>query len=228
MRHHGTPHAKHRYRGRLLGTLVVVLGALILLVRGWPVFTSSSSDAPFSDRATEPIQIQDIQPTSQSQELTPPPPAPPPPIVVPNDEPINERLEFSDATLTVEDPGPDDRLQRGTADTPTTARQPDTNPRLFRAVQPEYPSAARENNVRARVEVAVEVSVTGRVKQATIVKRWRLSEEGRVRPVAHLKYGLEKAALGAAQRSRFRPAQHDGSPVASRTTITFEFGPSSH
>ena len=61
---------------------------------------------------------------------------------------------------------------------------------------------------------------------ATVLKRWRLSDGSSARPVAHLKHGLEEAALVAARRSRFRPAQHNGTPVESQTTITFEFGPS--
>jgi hypothetical protein len=64
------------------------------------------------------------------------------------------------------------------------------------------------------------------VTTATVLKRWRLSDGGQARPVAQLDYGLEEAALVAARRSRFRPAQQNGRPVASQTTLTFEFGTS--
>jgi outer membrane biosynthesis protein TonB len=216
----------HEYRRRVLASLAVVLGLGIALVRWWPAPTSSFPDGLFRERGPERIQINEVQPTTQSRERTPPPPAPVPPVVVPNDVVIENEIEFGEGTLTIEDPGDDERLQEGDSKTATAARPPDTDARLFRAVQPNYPSAAREQSVRARVRVAVQVSKTGRVETAAVLKRWRLSEGGRPRPVSRLKHGLEEAALAAARRSRFRPARHDGRPVASQTTITFEFGPS--
>ena len=146
--------------------------------------------------------------------------------MVPNDVVIEGEIEFGEGTLAIEDPGDDERLRRGNSETTTAARRPDTNARLFRAVQPDYPSSARKDEVRARVRVAVQVTKTGRVKTATVLKRWRLSKGGRAHPVARLEHGLEEAALGAARRSRFRPAQHNGTPVASQTTVTYEFGTS--
>ncbi|WP_251964156.1 energy transducer TonB, partial [Salinibacter ruber] len=153
-------------------------------------------------------------------------PAPAPPKVVPNNVVIEDKIEFGTSALAVDVPGDDDQLRDGTTDTPRAARTPDTNARLFRAVQPDYPTAAREASVQARVRVAVQVSETGRVTGATVLKRWRLPDEGRARTVARLDHGLEEAALVAARRSRFRPAQQNGQPVASQTTLTFEFGTS--
>lgn len=216
----------HEYRRRFLGALALVLALGIALVRWWPASAPSSPEGPFRERGPERIQVNEIQPTTQSRERTPPPPAPVPPVVVPNDVVIEEEIEFGEGTLAIEDPSDDERLQEGNSKVTTAARRPDTNARLFRAVQPDYPSSARERSVQARVRVSVQVSKTGRVKAAAVLKRWRLLDGGRARRVAHLEYGLEEAALVAARRSRFRPAQHNGMPVASQTTITFEFGTS--
>lgn len=226
MQHSNGPRSDDSYRRRFLISLIVVLCLGIALVEWWPAPTPSTPDGPLQKKAAGRIQIKDVQPTTQSQERKPPPPAPFPPVIVPDNAPIEDEIEFGDANLIVADPGEDRELQDGTSDTPTTGQQPDTSPRLFRAVQPKYPSAARENSVQARVQVAVQVSETGRVREATILKRWRVSAGGSARPVQQLDYGLEKAALIAARRSRFRPAQKNGDPVASRTTLTFEFGTS--
>lgn len=226
MRRSRASRSDDRYRRRFLTSLAAVLCLGIAVVQWWPIPDSPSTEGPFRDAGPDRIQVKDIQPTTQTQELTPPPPAPVPPVVVPNDAPIEEEIEFGTSSISVANPGDDRRLQDGSTKAPPTGQQPDTSPRLFRAVQPEYPSAAQENSVQARVRVAVQVSKTGRVEGATILKRWRLSSSGDARPVSHLKYGLEKAALVAARRSRFRPAQEDGAPVASQTTITFEFGAS--
>lgn len=214
------------YRRRFLVSLAAVLGLGLALVQWWPAPDPSIPDAPFGERGADRIQINEVQPTTQAREQAPPPPAPVPPRVVPNNVVIEEELDFGTSALAVEDPDDDDRLQDGTTQTPTATRPPDTNARLFRAVQPDYPSAAREDDVRARVLVSVQVSKTGRVTTATVLKRWRLLGGGQARPVARLDYGLEEAALVAARRSRFRPAQQNGQPVASQTTLTFEFGTS--
>lgn len=218
-------HSNQTYRSRLLASLAVVLALGIALVRWWPAPTPSGPEGPFGERGPERIQVNEVQPTAQARKKTPPPPAPVPPEVVPNDVVIEEEIEFEDGTLAIEDPGEDEELQEGTSDA-TAARRPDTDARLFRAVQPDYPSAARDESIQARVRVSVQVTKTGEVEQATILKRWRLSDGGRARPVPKLEHGLEEAALMAARRSRFRPAEQNGTPVASRTTLTFEFGTS--
>ena len=216
----------HAYRQRLLGALALVLALGVALVRWWPASSPQAPDGPFGERGPDRIQINEVQPTAQAREQTPPPPAPVPPKVVPNNVVIEDKIEFGTSALAVESPEDDDQLREGTTDTPSAARTPDTNARLFRAVQPDYPTAAREESVQARVRVAVQVSETGRVTEATVLKRWRLADEGRTHIVARLNHGLEEAALVAARRSRFRPAQQNGQPVASQTTLTFEFGTS--
>lgn len=221
---HHTPQSEYVYRRRLLGSLVAVLMLGIALVRWWPTLEETASDGPYRDRAPERIQLEEVQPTSQSQELKPPPPTPLPPVVVPNDVLIKEELEFEEAELDVEDPGEDERYQEGSAEEPATARQPDTNARLFRAVQPKYPSAAQDRSVQARVRVAVQITEKGQVQEATVTKRWLLSTDGSARAVSSLEHGLEEAALAAARRSLFRPARANGDPVATQTTLTFEFG----
>ncbi len=216
-------HSDARYRQRFLAALAGVLGGLLLLVHGWPT-SSASSDRPFGPRSPDRIQITEIQPTRQPQEQSPPPPAPRPPIVVPNDEVVEYDATFEDAPLQVEMPA-DDPTKRDGADTPPRAtRSLDTGARLLRNVQPRYPASARDDGIRARVRVEVAVTAEGRVQNATIVDRWRVTEDGQVRAVGQLGHGLEAAALSAARRSLFRPARHDGRPVASRTTLTFTFG----
>ena len=211
------------YRQRLLGTAVVVLSVCLALVHGWPQGGAVSSDLPFSDVGQDVIEIEEIVPTSQSRQKNPPPPAPLPPVVVPNDRIIEFEADLGTSALDVETPGDDAELQDGTADQATASRTPDTGARLLRAVQPDYPSDARDDDVRARVAVEVHVSAAGRVAEAFIKQRWMLVD-GRAVPVESLGYGLEDAALAAARRSLFRPARSNSEPVPTRTTLTFTFG----
>ena len=212
------------YHLRVMGATAVVLLLAIGLVEWWPTWSPPDSPVRYHDRPTERIQVQEITPTSQSQELNPPPPAPLPPVVVPNDVLVEETIEIGESSLQIQTPGEDERLQEGASTAPTAARQPDTDARLLRNVQPNYPAAARKDEVRARIEVEVKVAKTGRVTEATVRRRWLLSEGGTSRAVPQLGYGLEEAALAAAQRSLFRPARVNGTPVSTRKIITFTFG----
>jgi len=215
---------QHSYRERLLGALVGVLALTLVLVRSWPAPTEEAPST-FRDRPAERIQVREVQPTSQSQERTPPPPAPLPPVVVPDEVLVTEEIDFGEAELQVDVPDPEDDAQlRDGAEQATAARTPDTGARLLRNVQPTYPTAAQEEDVRARIKVAVEVDPEGRVQSATIQQRWRLHPDGSSEIVEELEYGLEEAALVAARRSLFRPARHRGEPVATRTVLTFTFG----
>jgi len=216
--------SRFSYHQRMMGSMVVVLVLAIALVRWWPTWTASNDTRPFRDRATDRIQIQDIQPTSQSKERNPPPPAPLPPVVVPNDVLVEEEFEIGESRLQVETPEDDQKLQEG-ADQATAARQPQTGARLLRNVQPNYPDAARDEEVRARIEIEVKIGKTGRVQNVSIRRRWRLPRNGSPQPVSTLDYGLEEAALQAARQSLFRPAQANGHPVSTRKVITFTFGP---
>lgn len=211
------------YGPRVMTATVAVLLLMTALVRWWPAPTGQKPPPLFREHPSERIQIRDVTPTSQSQELTPPPPAPLPPVVVPNDVLIRDEFEIGESDLQIEMPGDDERLQEGT-NRATAGRQPDTDARLLRNVQPNYPAAARKDHVRARIEVEVEVAKNGRVRNAQVRRRWLLGDGGTSQPVSTLGYGLEEAALAAAQRSLFRPARANGQPVSTRKVITFTFG----
>lgn len=217
------PSPRMAYYRRVMTATAVVLAILIALVRWWPAPHAGTDERRFDDRPADRIQVREIQPTSQSKEKIPAPPAPLPPVVVPNDVLVKEPIEFGEAELHVDEPEDDNELQEG-ADRATAARQPDTGARLLKNVQPNYPSAAQDEDIRARIAIEVQISESGVVEDATIQGRWRLSSNGSPHPVTELGYGLEESALAAAQRSLFRPAEAQGQPVSTRKVITFTFG----
>jgi protein TonB len=102
--------------------------------------------------------------------------------------------------------------------------RPDRSPVAVRFSEPAYPPEARREGVRARVRVRVLVDERGRVMEAAIVGRVQLGRGDREEPVASLPHGMDQAALDAARRYQFRPAQDDGRRVRSYTTITCSFG----
>lgn len=216
---------QQRYVLRIMASLAFTLLLLIGVVRFWPASPDAPSDAIYNAAGEETIQIEEIVPTSQTREQRPPPPAPLPPVVVPNDViDAVEPIDFTDAHLPIENPGQDATHQDGTQTRTVAARQPDVNARLLRYVEPEYPQAARRRDVRAEVVIEVNVNPAGQVTSASIVRRTLLGDEDTAsRTVDKLGYGLEEAALAAARQCLFRPAQANGEPVATRTTLTIRF-----
>lgn len=204
-------------------SLLVALGAVHL----WPRPSSEADErrARLSPEA-EAIQLEEVLPTRQAN-AAPAPPAPPIPIVVPDESVLEEpNLDFSDNLLPIEVPGPDLLAGDEAANASSSDRTgPTFGPKTVRFVEPEYTREARRRRIRAELVVRVLVDEQGRVAEATIIERFLLDRDGLSRtPVGMLGYGLEEAALSAADRWMFRPARENGKPVASHTELTFTFG----
>jgi protein TonB len=73
--------------------------------------------------------------------------------------------------------------------------------------------------------VEVLVDERGRVSEKRIIDRFLYGKrDDPPEPVEHVGYGIEEAALSAAERWQFRPAKHGGRTVRSYYTLTFRFG----
>lgn len=213
------------YRVRILLCVAASLLLVTAVVNLWPSpDRARSEDRLYMASERDVIEIEEIQPTRQAQ-TKPAPPAPPIPILVP-DETILEQdeLDLSDQ-LAVEDPGDALALEGDPGPSQGRPAGPTVGPKTVRFVEPEYTREARRNRVRAELVISVMIDERGQVQDAEIVERFLLDKDGGSKtPVATLGYGLEEAALSAADRWVFRPAKKDGRPVASRTTLTFTFG----
>jgi TonB family protein len=82
-------------------------------------------------------------------------------------------------------------------------------PSVVQAAEPEYPAEARESGLAAEVYLEIEISETGEVVAARVT-----------RSAGH---GFDEAALAAAQKMRFSPAEIDGKPAAVRIEYRYKF-----
>jgi TonB family protein len=82
-------------------------------------------------------------------------------------------------------------------------------PAVVEAAEPEYPAAAREEGVTGQVTLELEISAEGDVTDAVVTV-----------PGGH---GFDEAAVAAAHRLRFSPAEIDGKPAAVRIEYRFTF-----
>lgn len=213
------------YRLRVLGCVIAAQLLLLALVRWWPLPSLEKDTTVYHTQGQELIAIEEIMPTRQKQK---PPPPPPPlvPVVVPDDVVLEDVVEIDENVLMLEEYA-DAALDQTGPQTGDAAsfQAPEVGPKPLRFVEPEYTRAARRRNIRAEVIVEVLVDEKGLVRDARVVERFLYNNENDEKEVVSaLDYGLEEAALAAAQRWMFQPAKQNGQPVRSYTTLTFSFG----
>jgi TonB family protein len=92
-------------------------------------------------------------------------------------------------------PPPIDPPKRQTANAPAK----DSPVSLLSKPTPSYTTEARQRKIEGDVELEVEFTATGQVHV--------------IRVVQGLGYGLDEAAVSAAEKIRFAPARRDGQPV---------------
>ncbi|MFT4605766.1 MAG: protein TonB [Rhodothermales bacterium] len=215
------------YTIRMGGCVVLALLLLISAFNFWPTEPGTVADIVYDARSQELIQIEEIQPTQQRQSR-PPPPAPLTPVIVPDDLILDEiEIELTDELVTA-DTGDDNQQEEDGAEVPVSggSTQPDAGPRAFRVVHPKYTDEAKRRSVKAEVVVEVMVNKSGKVESAQVVERFILRgrDNDEREAVAELGYGLEDAAITAAQQWMFRPARENGQRVNSLTRFTLRFG----
>jgi protein TonB len=87
--------------------------------------------------------------------------------------------------------------------------EPAGKPKPINVPQPSYTDRAREASVEGKVRVELTVDETGRVVS--------------VRLISGLGYGLDEAAMQAAQSATFEPALRCGKPTRATFTISMRF-----
>ena len=90
------------------------------------------------------------------------------------------------------------------------ALAPGREPVAVRRIQPDYPGDALRNNETGKVVVRIDVDTDGTPSDVSIARSSRSRS-------------LDRAALDAARKWRFRPAQQDGRPVEASVEVPFEF-----
>ena len=160
------------------------------------------------------------------QESSPPaPPKPRVPTPVPDDEIIEEELEFESELnlleLPVSDPG------RGTAmrgDEDVVVSNPQLPPTVVKIVEATTPANV-PSDLKGRLEFIVNflVDKNGDVEEASIVEIRKYNQNGSYETMPFIQHGLMDAVLEAALRWKFRPARHQGDSVKSFTKQRFNY-----
>ncbi len=199
------------------------MSTMILLIKFWPVEEKSIvriDEIVFQDE----VLIDEIEITRQ-QSAPPPPPRPQVPQPVPDDEIIEDELEYEADLDLVDFPDlPEDFGTGFEGDERVIVSNPQLPPSVVRIVEPSVPDLP--NELRGRIEMVVNFLVNddGTVEEASIVEI-RKYDENRddYEVLPFIQYGLMDATLKAALNWRFRAARHDGIGVSTYTTATFNY-----
>lgn len=162
-----------------------------------------------------------------TQQITSPasPPRPQVPVPVPNEQIIEEEIEFIDFNdlISLEPIGEGEVGQMGSGD--KIVGKPQRAPRLLKIVEPATPVEAQKAGIIAEVLVTFLVSKEGEVEDIYVSEIRKYNQKGSSYEVVQsIGYGLIEASLEAAKQWRFRPATNDGVPVRAYTTQIFSFG----
>lgn len=196
--------------------------SLALLIVAFHVDLSASEDFRVRMEEQETISMKQVQQTQQEKK-PPPPPRPPVPVEVPNNQVIEQQDVNFDASLDMdqaldtnlgpppeEDAGPDEEKEPTQEIFVAVEEQPELIGGM-EALQEdvEYPEFARRAGLQGRVFVEFVVDKNGNVTNPTIK-----------RGVHRL---LDKAAIEAVKKQKFRPGRQRGDPVKVRMALPVVF-----
>ncbi len=171
------------------------------------VFTPQFTITPYKLKE-EQFEVVDIP---DQIELPPPPPdVPPPPVAVQAAEDESEATdEVAETTFENFEDMPPPPPPSGGGDSGVFLAF-DEPPVLVEYAAPQYPPLAREAGIEGTVAVRVLVTEEGKVAEAIV-----LSSD--VTPA------MDKAAIAAAMKCKFRPAKQRTVPVKAHVMIPFQF-----
>lgn len=206
-----------------MAAIIVSQVILVMLFRLWP---ETEKEAPvFQTFENEAISVEEMVITKQASAPAAPP-KPQTPIPVPNDEVIEDIIDFPEfEDFLSEDPLGIELSTGQRGDEGKISGNPDRPPRIRRIVEPVIPDAAKQAKIKAMIAVNFTVSSEGKVLEAYISEIRRYDEKGENYTVVDdIGYGLLEATLEAAYKWQFIPAEEHDEKVGAYTQQFFSFG----
>lgn len=206
-----------------MSTIIVAQLLMIAVFQYWPQSKRDRLEIQYFEKNA--IIVEEMIITRQANAPAAPP-KPQMPVPVPNDEIIEEVIEFPelddlisfDSLSTAQTTG-----HRG--DEERISGNPDRNPRISRIVEPTYNEAAKNSQLKVMIYVNFLVNRNGIVREAYISEIRKFENNSDTYTVVNdLPYGMLNAVIEAAYKWRFRAAEEDGEPVGAYTQDVFTFG----
>ena len=217
--YYGELEHEHRFMLSLICAELIIISIL----KFWPVQPTPPKE--YTDSFTEEVIYVENSIVTQQTSAPAAPPKPRVPVPVPNDEVIEEEIDFPDF---------DDLMSRYEADGEDGFSEaqgegefvgsPEQPAGLVRIVEPTVPDAAQRANIKAKVLVTFLVGTQGNVEDYYISEIRVYDGSGNYEVVNQIGYGIMEAVLQAAAKWRFTPAKDNGSPVRTYVENSFNIG----
>jgi periplasmic protein TonB len=181
-----------------------LLGAFIFTIIFFLV-TPQYHPNPYKLR-TKDLEVQEIQ---EAVDEPPPPqeiPKPPQQVEAAPDDEVDDDTEIADTLMDTDEMLEMDMEGLGGGDMFVASQD---KPRILKYAQPDYPEMARVSQLQGTVIVKVQVGTDGSVIQAIVIQA--------VHPI------LDRAAVDAAKRCKFKPGKQRGIPVKAWMAIPYAF-----
>lgn len=212
-----------KYRLRFMFSLVIAQLLLIGLFRFWP--GPEEEETVYQEESVQQVTLIDEVEITVQQSSPPAPPKPQIPEPVPDDQVVEEEIEF-DAELNLIDM-PIAEPGKGTGefgDEDVIVSNPQLPPTVVKIVEATPPSNV-PSELKGKLEMIVNflVDKNGDVEEVSIVEIRKYDDKGDYETLPYLQHGLMDAVLEAALRWKFRPARQNGEPVKSYTKQRFNY-----
>lgn len=204
-------------------SIIVAQLILISTFKFWPA--SKKETVSFNQFDKKAIIVEEMIITKQANAPASPP-KPQVPIPVPNDNILEEIIDFPelDNLLTIDLLSIENTTgQKGEEE--LISGNPDRPPRVVKIVEPVVPEGVKQAGIKATITVNFTVLSDGSVKEAYIAEIRQYKENGvDFEIVKDIGFGLLEATLEAAYKWKFRPASERGENVGAYTQDIFTFG----
>lgn len=211
---------KHEHRFML--SLICAEIMILIFIHAWPNVERPPRE--FNDPFEDEVIFVENAITTRQTSAPPAPPKPIMPVPVPNDQIIEEEIDFPepDDILTPFDADGEDGFSEAQGEGEFVG-SPERPPGLVRIVEPTIPDAAKNANVKAQLIVNFLVDADGEVLECYI-SEIRVYDGDTYEVVDEIGYGLMEAVMEAAQKWRFTAARDQGRPVQTYVENSFNIG----
>ncbi|HMA68472.1 MAG TPA: energy transducer TonB [Candidatus Mcinerneyibacterium sp.] len=174
--------------------LGAILTFLFILIIFWSI--PEPRPRPYTPKKIEKVNLEQVEATQAIEEPTQPQKVQKPKTVVEaaEGEMVEEDETIADTSLNLDE----DAVQSDIPD-PSEFIPYSKAPKVVSKPAPKYPELARKAGIEGRVVLKVYVDTNGQVKDAILLKG--ISES------------LNRAAMNAAYKASFKPAENNGRPV---------------
>jgi hypothetical protein len=217
--YYGELEHEHRFMLSLICAELII----IIILKSWPAYPDAPKE--YQDTFAEEVTYVENAIITKQTSAPPAPPKPRIPVPVPNDQVIEEEIDFPDFEdiMSKYEADGEDGFSEAEGEGEFVG-SPERSPGLVRIVEPTVPDAAKKADIKVKVLVTFLVGTRGEVEDFYISEIRLFNKDGSYKKVDQVGYGIMDAVLQAAAKWKFTAAKDQGKPVKTYVENSFNIG----